>query len=250
LTVGLPRSGEARFARYAYPPNELGYCGVGDGAELLAVARGRGAREIRSSAMGFDGAWPYLEFLASGNDAADPLDDEVVEAYWVGNSLLDRIDPASFADEVRSRFASQTGADWPCLTALPAPVPHHSFHVFAMYPWTGLLRAGKRGPALEVLERCRIGWGEVVGVREDRIDVHHQCLNFDGYRFFLDDYRTETYRWQPGGDSLSSQLSTGDWVTTHWGWACERLSSLQVAALAHFTLRQLDATNSTVDELT
>jgi Family of unknown function (DUF6390) len=250
LTLGLPRSGEARFARYAYPPNELGYCGAGDGAELLEVARGQGAREIRSSAMGFEGAWPYLEMLAGVNDAADPLDDEVVEAYWVGNSLLDRVDPVGFAEEVRRRFASQTGADWQCLTAVPTPVPHHSFHVFAIYPWAGLLRAGRRGPALEVLERCRIGWGEVVGVEEDRIDVHHQSLDFDGQRFFLGDYRTETYRWQHGSDSLSGQLSSGDWVTTHWGWACERLSAVQVAALSYFTLRQLDVTNSVVVEMT
>ena len=28
-------AGAAMFARYAYPPNELGYCGPGDGRDLL-----------------------------------------------------------------------------------------------------------------------------------------------------------------------------------------------------------------------
>ena len=96
------------------------------------------------------------------------------------------------------------------------------------------------------------GWQdkmERVRAKVERFGQGDWAKPSSGNRAF-DDYRTETYRWQPGGDSLSSQLSTGDWVTTHWGWACERLSSLQVAALAHFTLRQLDATNSTVDELT
>jgi len=31
-------SGAAMFARYAYPPNELGYCGPGDGQDLLEFA--------------------------------------------------------------------------------------------------------------------------------------------------------------------------------------------------------------------
>jgi Family of unknown function (DUF6390) len=247
LNLRVVTAGEARFARYAYPPNELGYCGVGEGSELLEIASGRGTGEIRSSAMEFDGAWPYLEILARLSETADPLDDRVVEAYWVGNSLLDDIDLVDFTSEVRSRFASQTGADWQCLSATPTPVPHHSFHVFAIYPWTGLLRAGRGGPALEVLERCRIGWGEVVALEEDRIEARHQSLEFDGRRLSLGDYHTESYRWQQRGDSLSGPLTKGDWVSTHWGWTCEQLSQDQVAALRDFTLRQLDATNAFVE---
>ena len=243
-------AGETRFARYAYPPNELGYCGVGDGAELLGAATGQGGNEIRSSAERFDGAWPYLKMLARSSGNADPLDDAVVEAYWIGNSLLDRIDPAEFVAEVRSRFESQTGADWQSLDATPTPVPHHSFHVLAIYPWTGLLRAGRRGPALEVLERCRIGWGQVIGVQEDRIEVRHQALDFDGRRFFLGGNRTESYRWRQGNGSLAGPLDEGAWVATHWGWACEQLSQVQVENLTQYTLRQLDVTNATATETT
>jgi hypothetical protein len=243
--IGRPATaGEVRFARYAYPPNELGYCGVGDGAELLGAVTGHSGNEIRSSAERFDGAWPYLEILARSSGIADPLDDAVVEAYWIGNSLLDRIDPSAFAAEVRSRFESQTGADWQSLNATPSPVPHHSFHVLAIYPWSALLRSGRRGPALEVLERCRIGWGQVVGLRDDRIEVRHQALEFDGRRFFLGEHRTELYIWRQRGDSLAGSLEEGAWVATHWGWACEQLSEVQVETLTQYTLRQLEVSNA------
>ena len=39
----------------------------------------------------FSGAWPYLELISAGCDIGDPLDQRVVEAYWVGNELLDRV---------------------------------------------------------------------------------------------------------------------------------------------------------------
>jgi hypothetical protein len=246
----MPTAGESLFARYAYPPNELGYCGVGDGAELLESASGESEQEIRSSARGFDGAWPYLEIIAASTGTTDPLDEGVVEAYWIGNSLLDSVEPAVFAAEVRDRFASQSGADWNCLDAKPVPVAHHSFHVFAIYPWTGLMRAGKRGPALEVLDRCRIGWGEVVGVDEDRIDVRHQQLDYDGSRFTLGEWITEPYRWRQAGRSLSGPVATGAWVATHWGWVCGQLSESQVAALAYYTTRQLEATNASAESAT
>jgi Family of unknown function (DUF6390) len=83
-------SGASLFARYAFPPNELGYCGPG-GAELLLENAGRGGAgdsadgEVARRARLFDGAWPYLEIIADAAGLPDPLDGRVVEAYWIGN---------------------------------------------------------------------------------------------------------------------------------------------------------------------
>ena len=44
----------------------------------------------------FAGAWPYLEFIAGVSGIKDPLDRRVVEAYWLGNDLLERIDMKTF----------------------------------------------------------------------------------------------------------------------------------------------------------
>ena len=114
---------------------------------------------------GFAGAWPYLELIAAASKITDALDARVVEAYWVGNSLLDNVripDYGAFLDE---RFRGRAGRGWEHIAgAVPAgAVPHHSFHVFLAYPWSGLLREGRTEPSLQVLDSCRISWGRVIG---------------------------------------------------------------------------------------
>jgi Family of unknown function (DUF6390) len=237
-------AGQVLFARYAYPPNQLGYCGAGDGRELLELAADPGSPEagdMGARARGFDGAWPYLEIIAAAAGIRDPLDRRVVEAYWVGNELLDAVDPDTFARSVRRSFAGQTGADWDCLPAGPAA--HHSFHVLAVYPWMGLLRRGAPGPALEVLDRCRIRWGQVTARRGDHVEVTGQALTWDGSSLGLGPPREETVRWADGGRSLSGPAAPGAWVALHWDWVCDRLTGAQLDDLRRFTLRQLDVTN-------
>ena len=57
--------GPLLFARYAYPPNALGYCGPQDHRALLEyAAAGVVDRGLRELAQGFDGAWPYLRLIA------------------------------------------------------------------------------------------------------------------------------------------------------------------------------------------
>ena len=78
------------FVRYAYPPNALGYCGPADFAAFREyAAAGVVDPGLVQLAQAFAGAWPYLELIAHGCGIGDPLDRRVVEAYWVGNGLLD-----------------------------------------------------------------------------------------------------------------------------------------------------------------
>ena len=55
------RVGHEEFARYAFPPNELGYCGPADTGTLLGDHQ---AAEHTAHAQAFDGAWPYLTAIA------------------------------------------------------------------------------------------------------------------------------------------------------------------------------------------
>jgi Family of unknown function (DUF6390) len=264
--------GDVLFARYAYPPNQLGYCGPGDGHELFEVAAGTNDRAgqgthdaVATRACDFDGAWPYLEIIAAAAGIDDPLADRVVEAYWVGNDLLDVVNPAHFARVARQRFATQPAADWACLDpGHPVRVTaHHSFHVFAVYPWMSMLRKGHEEPALTVLDRCRIRWGQVVAVHGDHVEVACQSLTWDGHQLGLGDVSVETLRWADAGRALSARapaapgpmrpagsgtaLVVGEWVSLHWDWVCDRLSPDQLDALRHFTHRQLDVTNRVND---
>src|SRR5690349_16965888 len=122
-------AGQALFARYAYPPNELGYCGPADTS----------IGELASRARDFDGAWPYLGIIADAAGITDPLDTEVVRSYWVGGPLLDRVDPAVLLARLRLAFAGQVTGLLAELPAAGGVAAHHSFHVFVVYPWVRFL---------------------------------------------------------------------------------------------------------------
>ena len=245
LTAGR-RSGALRFARYAYPPNELGYCGPDTSRELLEqAAAGGDDGDLRRLARGFEGAWPYLRLIATANGIADPLDERVVEAYWIGNGLLTRVSPRLMGSSLEIRFRDRAGHSW---SRLSAPVsagalPHHSFHVFGVYPWLGLLREGQVDAPLRVLDRCRVRWGEVLSTSEGLAAVRFRPLTWDGHCLGLGDPSVEEAMVSTGDLALAGAIAPGDWVALHWDWVCERLDRRTLTALCTHTLRQLRIVN-------
>jgi len=239
--------GPVVFARYAYPPNALGYCGADDPAALLGAAAERpDVDTLHALASRFEGAWPYLQLIAACNHIADPLDWRVTKAYWVGNSLLDNVPRSTFTASLDDRFGHRAGRRFaPIAEAVPAGgVPHHSFHVFAVYPWLGMLRAGMEGPPLQVLDRCRIRWGRVEAVLGDRVVVRCRTLRFDGFRLVLGEDQVEEDRVSLNGVGFVEDLVAGDVVSLHWDWVCDRLSPEELFRLRRYTARSLAAVNS------
>ena len=241
-----PVAGAILFARYAYPPNELGYCGLPDAGALLQYgAEQRIDRGLVELAHGFAGAWPYLELIAGATGIRSPLDRRVVEAYWLGTELLDGIDMVAFGNSLADRFRRRAGRGWTAL-AETVPVgarPNHAFHVFGVYPWVGLLRSGRAETPLEHLDRCRIRWGQVVSSEGDEVTVLSRPLTYDGRDLGLGDQRLETARRARDGVGFLDPFRPGEWVSLHWGWVCDRLSRRQLAQLRRSTLRQLQVTN-------
>ncbi len=238
-------SGAAMFARYAYPPNELGYCGPADASVLLHRDIPGAEQRIREHARRFDGAWAYLELIASCSLIADPLDARVVEAYWIGNELLDEIDPEYAMGWLQQRFAGQPGATW-----MPG-LPHHGYQVFAVYPWSGLLRRTTNTTvALSVLDQCRIRWGEIVAVDGQRVRVRSRPLVLQDGRLELGPPRESSAAWAADGRSLldapvgGTPLSIGDHVAMHWDWVCGVLDAREVAQLETRNADQLERTNA------
>ncbi|HUI03586.1 MAG TPA: DUF6390 family protein [Acidimicrobiales bacterium] len=247
---GGEAAGPALFARYAYPPNALGYCGPDDPAALLGLATDARPHpaDLRQLAARFEGAWPYLELIAASNGIGDPLDRRVVEAYWVGNGLLARVPPAALWRSIDDRFHRRAGPLFePMAAAVPlGGVPHHSFHVFAVYPWLGLLRAGREGPALTVLDRCRIRWGTVESVDGDHVVVRTRLLTFCGSQLRLAEHdEVEVARWAVDGTTFVGALSPGDVVSLHWDWVCDRLSPPALARLRRWSAHTLAVVNAT-----
>ncbi|GAY15021.1 DUF6390 family protein [Mycobacterium sp. shizuoka-1] len=232
------RHGWELFARFAFPPNELGYCGPPDASVLLP---GHGCDEITGHAHGFDGAWPYLEEIAAAAGVVDPLDTEVVRSYWVGGPLLAAVDASTLTVRLRHVFARQpTGL----LDRIDGQaLAHHSFHVFVVYPWVRFLDADPATP-LRILQACRIRWGMVDSVGEEHVVLVSRALGFENGRLQLGRPAPETVRWRRDGISLAPPPHPGDIMAAHWDWACGRLRADEAAALSAATSTTLELVNS------
>jgi hypothetical protein len=235
------------FARYAFPPNSHGFCGPVDHAAFFEYGvAGADDRGLRAMSQQFAGAWPYLQLIAEATGLNDPLDRRVVEAYWVGSPRLDLVDTRSVGDSMEERFRHMTGPRFPTLIrgVLAGGVPHHSFAVFCIYPWTGLLSDRRKAEhALTVLDRCRIRWGKVLAVHGDRVVVESRPLTWDGRSLALGEAELESAVWSLDGVAMVAGPEVGDWVSLHWEWVCDRLTERQVAFLRSFTMRHLRIVN-------
>ncbi len=242
-------AGQRLFARYAYAPNHLGYCGPADSAALAELAStGRTAGDVLSIASRFSGAWPYLCVLAELGGIADPLDERVVRAYWTGSSLLDDVDRPRFWRMLLDRIAAAgAGRYWTHLkpALLPEAMPTHGFHVFGVYPWTRMLTAVDPGPAVHVLDSCRIRWARVTSVDDpDHATVRGRHLAWDGRALRLDEEVEESVRLTEDGRAFVTDVAPGDWLAVHWDLACERLTADELWQLRRWTDCQLAATNA------
>ncbi|MEV0669781.1 DUF6390 family protein [Mycobacterium sp. NPDC050441] len=236
-TQNLP-AGYRLFARYAFPPNELGYCGPSD----HAVIPGDNPAELSSRAREFDGAWPYLHSIAEAT-GIDPLDAEVVRSYWVGGPLLERVDPIVLLTQLRAAFQGQVTGGLDTVTAAGAVRAHHSFHVFVVYPWIRFLDRDP-GTALQVLQNCRIRWGTVTAVEDEHVVVESCPLVLAGSRLAIGEPTTERVRWSRDGQSLTTLPTPGDTVSAHWDWVCDTLTPDETSALAAATHATLDLVNT------
>ena len=222
------------FAQYAYPPNELGYCGPADGG---------GASGLAAHAKEFDGAWPYLAAIAEAIGASDPLDDEIVRSYWVGGPALAKVDPAELLSRLRTSFKGQVTGLLDEVPVAPNVLAHHSFHVFVVYPWIRFLNRDAT-IALRVMQDCRIRWGTVESIDGDHATITSPPLAFADGVLTLGEARSERVQWRKGDLSLAPAPATGSIVSAHWDWVCGTLTDDDAAALESATQATLDLVNA------
>ncbi len=247
--VGAWLPGPLLFARFAFPPNRLGLCGPETGETLPdRVRSGRPDPELVRIAQGFEGAYPYLELIASENGIADPLDARVVEAYWLGNGLLGHVGPRARHDDLTERFRPRTQPrEWRWLEAKADGVSrvHHSFHVLEILPRIGLIRGGLPPDLTRVLERCLVRPGRVVTVGDETLDVALPPLDDRDGRLRLG-VPVVTRLPFGDGDGFGDTLRPGDNVAIHWDRVCGRLDERQVARLTAVTARNLEVASQTI----
>ena len=243
----VPQTADGRLFSLGFSlmPNRLGYCGGPDQRELRDYwVAGQADAGLARLLHKFEGAMPYLRLIAAANGIADPLDRRVVEAYWLGNGLLERTDLPAFYRSLEERFRGRVAPRSleHLLGTVPAGArPHHNFHVFHTYLRTGTLPAG-----LDTLEQCRVGWGTVLTATPHQVVVAARTLEWRGGALVLGEPAPRPLVRSLDGYTAFPDLAPGDLVAFHWGWVAARLSPHQGAALERETRRHLALANRTL----
>lgn len=240
-----PLAGTLRFIRYAFMPNRLRYCGADVNRTLFdhAVERvddGGLAPLLRS----FTGALPYLQLIARANGIGDPFDVRVVEAYWLGSPLLERVEVSELYDSLRERFGRRLQGRSRELVLGKAPAgarPHHTFHVLDVHS-----RVGELEHSLATMDGCRVSWGRVVRADGGELVAKRSPLVLRDGRLALDPPREERITRQIDGRGFADDARPGDWVSIHWGWVCEVISDAQRSALERWSRHHLAIANETI----
>jgi hypothetical protein len=239
--------GVALCARFSLATNRLEYCGPSDAEPLLygAITRDAGLAAARGSLERFEALYPYLAAIG-GRHGLDPFDERVVEAYWIGNDLLDAFAPEDF----RALLDALARRGLPRSTAarlaahLPAhPVFHHTFHV--AFVGVGEV-TGHVATTLANMEACRPTAARVVGVDAPFLDLERRPLALAGGRLALAAPVRERRRFDP---AILPEIGTGDTVAVHWGHPAVVLTPAQAGSLDRYTARSLDAANEALPGL-
>jgi hypothetical protein len=243
-------SGALLFGRYAFPPNQLGYCGPPDYQALFEyVAQRRADRGVIELGRRFEGAYPYLRLIAQANGIPDPFDRRVVEAYWVGNACLGRVRPADFGRSLGERFKGRMDPRafrWLAEKPARGAVPHHNFHVYDVYIRAGLMRDERATIALETMDACRVSWGRVVAVDGAELVVERPALRLREGKLALAEPRIVRVTRQIDGMGFADEARPGDHVSIHWHWACEVLRPAALRRLQHVDRRCMALANETI----
>ncbi len=241
--------GILRCSRYAFGPNRLHYCGPDANREILAyIQEGVIDPGLQKLLSAFQTMYPYLRHIAEANEIENPFDERVVEAYWIGNELLETIEKKKFYRhlleglELKKRLG---GKSFERITDKidQGAVPHHSFHVLDIWKRTGHI---EREQTLESMDSCRISWGKVREVDGPRVVVDTEPLMYSDKKLYLGPPVRKEIRRRLESEPDIEQLRTGQIVSIHWGVPCEVISFQQAQTLRRYTLRHIRLANLTL----
>ena len=233
-------------ARFGYPPNSLSLCGPQQQVNLSWYAAtlqpDRGTKEILEQ---FSTLYPYLQLIASSNDIGDPFDPRVVEAYWLGNELLQHIPIRSLethlTDTLQLKKKLSAKRLNPVLSKLDHnPLPHHSFHVLNIYHRTGHV---EEDHTIQSMDACIIQWGTVEKLLPASLVVRTTPLMSKTNKLTFGPAMLREIFPVGGKDKIFSSLKINDVVSYHWGYLCQKLNNRQLQNLQFYTNQSIALAN-------
>ncbi len=238
--------GIIRCSYYAFMPNKLSFCGPDKNKDLFHYcAENQADQGLIQILRQFQTLYPYLYFIAKNNKIKDPFDERVIEAYWIGNELLENIEKKALYRHLNENLEIKKKVKPDLYREIEAKIilgakPHHNFHVFNVWQRTGNWDVMH---TLSSMDLCRISWGRVIRIKNSVLEVAYQPLILEGDYLTLGEEKIKQVNYQIGGKSFLGQVQKGDWISLHWGFACEVLSELQVAYLKKYTQENIRLVN-------
>lgn len=230
-------SGPRLAALYSLMPNRLGFCGPQKNSDqeklnkfLLGEVSEKEARKILSK---FEAAYAYYKLIARKNRIRDPLNKKVVEAYWLGNKLLEKVSVEDLKNLILKDFVKPNLLSRETAIKRIANIPknskaHHSFHVFILGSVTG--RVDFRD--VKVQDICRTGWGKIVSIKDGKVLVEYEPFIKEKGKVRFDQKKRKEINWDR---TIVPGISSGDWVSFHWDFLAQKLEKEEIRNLEKYT---------------
>jgi hypothetical protein len=214
-------------ARFAFPPNSIGYCGETSFSKAFKKYLGNKSKEnslaLKKEIRKFPVHYAYLKFIADAHHL-DPFDYRVCEAFWLGNELLDGFEKKDLQEFVLTKLCgkgmlSKKRAKEIAGAIPDGCVPHHSFHVLVVQFVTG-----KVEKTLENKDKCLPSVARVVDAKNGIVERKPLTWNSRKKKFEIGGWKKEKIVFGKNGIELVSPRK-GDLVAAHWGVGVKALSA-------------------------
>ena len=238
--------GILRCARYAFMPNKLSFCGPDKNKDLFYYCQNQEVDHgLNLILKEFQVLYPYLKFIAQSNQLKDPFDEKIIEAYWLGNQLLDNVNKSRLYNHLLDEQQLKKKLNKKLLKKVVDKIPlgakpHHSFHVLSVWKRTGNLDVMH---TLNSMDLCRISWGKIKKIDLPNLEVEYQPLVLENGRLKLGSIIFQKVLTEINNSGFIEKPRLGQWISFHWGFACEVLNNYQVANLKKYTEESIRLTN-------
>lgn len=238
------------FCKYAFAPNILSYCGPKNNKIFIDIFNDylikgnlsdESLKELRDECINFKAAVPYLELIAGSSNIKDFFDERVVEAYWLGNALLENVNRSRVYNDIEERFKKNMSLKkWALLNnsdIFKKARPFHAFHVLNIFSKVDPMFLKGNEEALGAINNCVISFGKIKNIVSDEknkkfltVFAEYSPLEFGelGNLKFGNKITRSFY-------SMDKLFNTGDNVSLHWGYVCDKISQYQKINLEYWT---------------
>ncbi len=238
--------GIIKCGRYGFMPNRLTFCGPDKNKDLFQYCHNNKTDEgLKQILEEFQTLYPYLKFIAKQNNIKDPFDERVVEAYWIGNYLLENISKSQIYNhlvdnlQIKKKLSKLSMKNLNRKIFLGAKA-HHNFHVLSVWKQVNEIDSIQ---VLNSMDLCRISWGKIKKINKSNLEVEYFPLILRDNKLDLGELTKYKISYQIANMGFIKKPKKNDWVSIHWGFACEILNDWQVANLKKYTLENIQLAN-------